>query len=79
MGNKRHTFDVTPLGSLNRGKKVDIEQEIYYLSECAHTAEALGQTAVCTCVKDDEETSMSLENIFHCLRVMEMLLCSAPS
>lgn len=64
MGNKRHTFDVTPLGSLNRGNKVDIEQEAYYLSECTRIAEALGQVSVCTCVKDDEETSMPLENIF---------------
>lgn len=34
MGNKRHTFDVTPFGSLNSGNKVGIEQEVYYLSEC---------------------------------------------
>lgn len=78
MGNKRHTFDVTTLGFLNRGNKVDIGQEVYYLSECTHTAEALGQVAVCTCVKDDEETSMSMENIFLLpQRVMEMLLCPA--
>lgn len=64
MGNKRHTFYVTPLGSLNRGNEVDIEQEVYYLSECTRTEKALGQVAVCTCVKDDEETSMSLENLF---------------
>lgn len=78
MGNKRHTFDVTTLGSLNRGNKVDIGQEVYYLSECTHRAEALGQVAVCICVKDDEETSMSMENIFLLpQRVMEMLLCPA--
>lgn len=80
MGNKRHTFDVTPLGSLNRVNKVDIEQEVYYLSECTCTTEVLGQVAVCTCVKDDEETRMSLENIFPMpQRVVEMLLHPATS
>lgn len=78
MGNKRHTFDVTTVGSLNRGNKVDIEQEVYYLNERTRTAEALGQGAMCTCVKDDEETSMTMENIFLLpQRVMEMLLCPA--
>lgn len=43
-------------------------------------AEALGPVAVCTCVKDDEETSMALENIFLLpQRVMEVLLCTATS